>query len=115
MPITTSYSRGRQALVNILSMHLGLWEGIRLRKQENYEDLSWRMIMIEKGIKKIRKNFGLASIQDYFNIDPSEWIKGLNNIITELKGSNPNLEKQTQYIEVTLPKIQRILPLVPHY
>ena len=97
MPLTTSYSRGKQALCDILSMYLGLWEEARLRKQKNHEDLLWRVDMVEKRIKEITKNFGLASIQDYFNIDPNEWIKGLDNIITELKGNNPNLEKQTQY------------------
>ncbi len=113
--MTTSYFQGRNALVNIFSMYLGLWEGIRLRKQKAYETSSQKIDFIDNNIKKIKRGYGLASIEEYFNINPNKWINGLNKVIKELKGETPNLEKQVQYIEETIPPIQTILPKVPHY
>ena len=113
--MTTSYFQGRNSLVNIFSMYLGLWEGIRLRKQGNLEASSQKIDFINNHIKKIRRGYGLASITEYFSINPNEWINGLNKIITELEMETPNLEKQIQYIEKTIPKIQTILPKAPHH
>ena len=113
--MTISYSKGEMALGDIFSMYLGIFESIRLRKEKNYKESSQKIDFIEQKLNKIQRGFGLASMITYFNkANPEKLIKGLKNVITKLKGENPNLEEQVQYIETTIPIIQKSIPL-PRY